>query len=210
MDSLLHLLTIQNSKQDEAINKLTSIQETSLDQTKKLSEQINVIKEQTAFFQESNSPDVTLTNIDFVSSNLNRNENLLTYSFFNNGGRALKSLNSEVLVFLPVKDSIYYLITLKPTISPNNTTDLRPKSSNTHFLNIPKNEILDSIFQNACITVVANYIDPLTKKKSSRPFFFRTLKGVDGKFVGIYASPSEYRIMSRFMDTSKIFKRFGN
>jgi hypothetical protein len=90
MDSLLQLMTMQNKYQNENINKLTEIQLSSLEFSKKLSEQIVSTKEQTNFLQDNFAPDISLNKITFSKSNIKKDENILSYEFSNIGGRRLK------------------------------------------------------------------------------------------------------------------------
>ncbi len=210
MDSLLSLMTTQNRYQDENIKKLSDIQSTSLEFSKKLSEQISSTKEQTSFLQDSYAPDINLDKISFSKSNMKKDENILSYQFSNIGGRSLKDLHSRVLIFLPtriVKDSIYYLATFTPNISDGNTTDLKPNSKNFHYISIPKQKILDSIFINCFLSIIVNYKDPLTNRELYKPFFYQNMKGLDGNLVSIYAPPKDVRIMTNFIDTSQDFKK---
>jgi hypothetical protein len=210
MDSLLSLMTIQNQRQNDQLKELGSIQETAIEFSKKLSEQIVSTKDQTSFLQESYSPDISVGNIDFAKSNMKENQNVLSYEFTNTGGRILKNLNSRVLMFLPtikVKDSIYYFDTFKPNIFNGNTTDLKPNSKNFHFITIPSHQVLDSIFKNCSLAIVADYVDPLTNKRNSKIFYYKNMKGLDNRLVSIYSTPKEARIMGHFIDTSSIFKR---
>ncbi|HEY5462996.1 MAG TPA: hypothetical protein VIJ95_07050 [Hanamia sp.] len=58
MDSLLSLMSIQNRYQDANIKQLSDLQSTSLEFSKKLSEQILSTKEQTSFLQDNFAPDM--------------------------------------------------------------------------------------------------------------------------------------------------------
>ena len=210
MDSLLSLMSTQNRYQDVNIKQLSDIQSTSIEFSKKLSEQILSTKEQTSFLQDNFAPDINLDKISFSKSNMKKDENILSYEFSNIGGRRLKDLHSRVLIFLPtriVKDSIYYLATFTPNISDGNTTDLKPNSKNFHYISIPKQKILDSIFTNCFLSIIVNYKDPLTNKEQYKPFFYQNMKGLDGNLVSIYAAPKDVRIMTNFIDTSQYFKK---
>lgn len=209
MDSLLQLMTIQNKSQSENINLLSNLQKSSMEFSQKLSEQIASTKDQTTFLQDNYAPDINLEKISFAKSNLKTDENILTYEFSNIGGRRLKDLHSQVLMFLPtlkVKDSIYYFATFTPNISNGNTTDLRPNSKNTHFIRIPSKKILDSIFTNCFICIVVNYKDPLTNNELYKPFYYQNIKGLDGNLISVYSSPKHTNIMSRYIDTSIKFR----
>lgn len=209
MDSLLQLMATQNRYQNENIKKLTEIQNTSIEFSKKLSEQIFSTKEQTSFLIDNYAPDISLGKISFSKSNMKKDENILSYEFSNIGGRRLKDLHSRILIFLPtpsVKDSIYYLTTFTPNISDGNTTDLKPNSKNFHYITIPTHKVLDSIFTNCFISIIVNYKDPLTNKEQYKPFFYQNMKGLDGNLISIYAGPKQVRIMTNFIDTSQTFK----
>jgi hypothetical protein len=178
--------------------------------SKKLSEQVTSTRNQTSFLQDSYAPDIALGKIDFSKSNMKEEENILSYYFTNTGRRTLKNLHSRLLMFLPtikVKDSIYYVGTFTPTIFEGNTTDLKPNSSNFHFINIPSDKILDSIFKVSSMIIMVDYTDPSTNKKFIKPFLYKNFKGLDGRLLNIYAPPKEARIMNRFLDTSKIIKK---
>lgn len=210
MDSLLQLMATQNKYQNENIKKLTDIQVTSVEFSKKLSEQILSTKEQTNFLQDNYAPDISLGKISFSKSNMKKDENILSYEFSNIGGRRLKDLHSRVLMFLAtpsVKDSIYYFATFTPNISAGNTTDLKPNSTNFHYITIPTHKILDSIFTNCFITILVNFKDPLTNKEQYKPFFYQNMKGLDGNLISIYAGPKQVRIMTNFIDTAQAFKK---
>ena len=209
MDSLLQLMATQDKYQNENIKKLTDIQITSVEFSKKLSEQIFSTKEQTSFLQDNYAPDINLDKIAFSKSNMKKDENVLSYEFSNIGGRRLKDLHSRVLMFLPtpsVKDSIYYLATFTPNISDGNTTDLKPNSKNFHYITIPTHKVLDSIFTNCFISIIVNFKDPLTNKEQYKPFFYQNMKGLDGNLISIYAGPNQVRIMTNFIDTSQYFQ----
>lgn len=209
MDSLLNLMAIQNKYQNENIRKLTELQNSSIEFSQKLSEQILSTKQQTNFLQDNSAPDISLGSISFSKSNMKKDENILRYEFNNIGGRRLKNLHSQVLMFLQtpsVKDSIYYLLTLTPNISDGNTTDLKPNSKNFHYISIATHKVLDSIFTNCFITILVNYKDPLTNKDIYKPFFYQNMTGLDGNLISIYAPPKQVRIMINYINTSKQYR----
>jgi hypothetical protein len=209
MDSLLNLMATQNKYQNENIRKLTDLQNSSIGLSEKLSEQITSTKEQTNFLQDNSAPDIALGTISFSKSNMKQEENILRYDFNNIGGRRLKDLHSQVLMFLPtpnIKDSLYYLLTFTPNISDGNTTDLKPNSRNFHYISIPTHKVLDSIFTNCFVAVVVDYKDPLNNRTIYKPFFYQNMTGLNGNLISIYAPPKQVRIMTNYIDTAKAFK----
>ena len=100
MDQLLSLMVEQNQRQGMQIDELRELQKSSFELSGKLSDQITTIRNQTAFLQNTYSPDISLNAITFSKSNMKEGQNVLQYEFTNIGGRRLQNLHSRIFLFL--------------------------------------------------------------------------------------------------------------
>ncbi len=210
LTELVEEVKIQNQNHQSQLNELRKIQNSTVELSKTTTSLITQIHDQTRYLQHANAPDLTVTAIQFANSNIEKDKKILSYGFSNPGGRRLKSLQSHVFLFYRrqtetgISDEVVFFT---PPIHGGNTTDLKHNSYNFHFVTLPQASLLDSIISISNIAILANYVDPLSKKKTVKVFYYELFKGLDDSLIHIYSSSEQVERMSSFLDTTSFLPK---